>query len=97
MNNKVTKATITLMMATMLAKILGFVREQVLSYAYGISMYTDVYVTAMSIPTVIFAGIGVAISTTFIPIFCDIENRCGERESAKFTNNVLMIVIVVCT
>lgn len=97
MNNKVTKATITLMIATMLAKILGFVREQVLSYAYGISMYTDVYVTAMSIPTVIFAGIGVAISTTFIPIFCDIENRCGERESAKFTNNVLMIVIVVCT
>lgn len=94
--SKVAKSTVVLMIATMLAKILGFVREQVLSYAYGLSMYTDVYITSMTIPTVVFAGIGVAISTTFIPIYCDIDSKHGDEEAIKFSNNMLMIVGMIC-
>lgn len=94
--SKVVKYAASLMVVTILAKVIGFAREQVLSFAYGASMYTDIYVMAMNIPNVIFAAIGAALSTTFIPIYCDISENKGEKESIRFTNNILTIVFILC-
>ena len=94
--SKVAKAAMGLMIATMIAKILGFAKEQVLSYVYGASMYTDIYITAMNIPIVIFSTIGTALLTTFIPLYCDINNEEGEKNALQFTNNVFSIVIILC-
>lgn len=94
--SKVVKAAVGLMIVTIFAKVVGFAREQVLSFAYGTSMYTDIYVMAMNIPNVIFAAIGAALSTTFIPIFCEINQNEGEKEAQKFTNNILSIVFITC-
>ena len=95
--SKVAKAAVGLMIVTILAKIVGFAREQVLSFAYGASMYTDIYVMAMNIPNVIFAAIGAALSTTFIPIFCEINEKKGNIQAQKFTNNILSIVFILCS
>ena len=94
--SKIAKATIGLMVATIIAKILGFTRELILASAYGASIYSDAYLVAMNIPGVVFAAIGAAIGTTFIPIYFDINNNLGESESLKFTNNILNIVITIC-
>ncbi|MFR3072509.1 MAG: murein biosynthesis integral membrane protein MurJ, partial [Paeniclostridium sp.] len=94
--SKVVKYAASLMIVTILAKVVGFAREQVLSFVYGTSMYTDIYVMAMNIPNVIFAAIGAALSTTFIPIYCDISENKGEKEARKFTNNILTIVFIMC-
>lgn len=94
--SKIVKAAAGLMLVTIFAKVIGFAREQVLSFAYGTSMYTDIYVMAMNIPNVIFAAIGAALSTTFIPIFCEINQNEGEEEAQKFTNNILSIVFIIC-
>lgn len=94
--SKVVKYAASLMVVTILAKVIGFAREQVLSFAYGASMYTDIYVMAMNIPNVIFAAIGAALSTTFIPIYCDISENKGEKEAKKFINNILTIVFILC-
>lgn len=94
--SKVVKYAASLMAVTILAKIVGFAREQVLSFAYGASTYTDIYVMAMNIPNVIFAAIGAAISTTFIPIYCEISSNKGEKDAIKFTNNILNIVFILC-
>ncbi|MGL6105762.1 murein biosynthesis integral membrane protein MurJ [Romboutsia sp.] len=93
--NKVAKATIGLMVATIIAKVLGFGRELVLASSYGASMYSDAYITAMNIPLVIFASIGGALGTTFIPMYCNIDNTFGEKRSLKYTNNIFNIVIVL--
>lgn len=95
--NKVAKATVSLMIATMIAKILGFSRELVLASAYGASMYSDAYLVAMNIPGVIFFGVATAISTIFIPIYVDIESKLGEERGIKFSNNIINIVILVST
>lgn len=93
---KVARATMGLMFVTILAKILGFIREIVLASVYGASMFSDAYLTAMNIPTVIFATIGAALGTTFIPIYFDIKSCCGEKKALNFTNNVFNIIIVIC-
>ena len=72
--SKVAKATIGLMIATMIAKILGFVRELVLASSYGLSIYSDAYITAMNIPTIIFTAIGGSLGTVLIPLYFDINN-----------------------
>mgnify|MGYP000774443119 FL=1 len=91
--SKVAKAAVGLMIVTILSKIIGFAREQVLSFVYGASMYTDIYFATMNIPNVIFAAIGAALSTTFIPLYCDINANLGEKKSLKFTNNLSLIHI----
>lgn len=93
---KVAKATVVLMLATILAKVLGFARELVLASAYGASMYSDAYLTSMNIPVVIFSIMGAAIGTVFIPMYFEVNGDLGESKALKFTNNVFNIVILLC-
>lgn len=93
--SKVAKATIGLMIVTMLSKVLGFGRELVLTYFYGATEISDVYITAYSIPIILFTSIGTAILTTFIPLFYEIDKNEGRDKSVKFTNNILNIVIII--
>ena len=94
--SRVAKAAIGLMIVTVLAKVIGFAREQVLSYVYGAGMYTDVYFATMNIPNVIFSIVGAALSTTFIPLYCEIESKKGNDEALKFSKNIFSIVVLIC-
>lgn len=94
--SKVAKATIGLMIATILAKVLGFGRELVLASSYGASMYSDAYLTAMNIPLVIFTIIGTTLGTVLIPMYFEVNSELGEKKALNFTNNIFNIVIVIC-
>ena len=65
---KVAKATVSLMIVTMLSKILGFGRELVLGALYGATVYSDVFIAASNIPKVLFTLVATALATTFIPL-----------------------------
>lgn len=92
--NNVAKSAIGLMIATIIAKVIGFGRELVLASSYGASMYSDAYIIAMNIPLVIVTIIGGIISTVFIPIFYKVSQE--ENSSAiKFTNNIFNIVLII--
>ena len=95
--SKVAKATMGLMVVTIIAKILGFGRELVLASSYGASMYSDAYITAINIPVVIFTIIGTTLSTVLIPMYFEIRENEGDIASLKFINNMFNIVIVICT
>ena len=94
--SKVAKATIGLMLATIIAKVLGFGRELVLAAVYGVSMYSDAYLTAMNIPVVLFTIIGTTLGTVLIPMYFEVNNDLGEKKALNFTNNVFNIVIAIC-
>lgn len=94
--SKVAKATFYLMIVTVISKILGMGRELVLSSIYGTGLYTESYLTAMNIPNIIFAAIGTAIVTTFIPMYQEISSKQGEKQALKFLNNVLNIIVAIC-
>lgn len=94
--SKVAKATIVLMMATMIAKVLGFGRELVLASSYGASMYSDAYLTAMNIPLVLFTIIGTTLGTVLIPMYFEVNSDLGEKKALNFTNNVFNMVIAIC-
>ena len=93
--SKVVKTTAVLMIVTMITKVLGFIREIVLMNAYGLSHYSDVYITTMNIPVVIFAGIGTALATTFIPMYYEIREKEGDSLALKFANNIFNNIFII--
>ncbi|MGL5348079.1 MAG: murein biosynthesis integral membrane protein MurJ [Peptostreptococcaceae bacterium] len=93
--NKIAKVTIGLMIITIISKILGFGRELVLGSVYGASIYSDVYITSMNIPILIFDLIGMAIATTFIPLYYENEEKFGTNRAREFSSNILNLVLVV--
>lgn len=90
------QTTVLLMGINLIAKIVGFLREVLLANYYGASAITDAYITANNIPTVLFTIVGVALSTTFIPMYAKIRNRDGEDRAKRFTGNILAYLIIIC-
>ncbi|EQK43647.1 integral membrane protein MviN [[Clostridium] bifermentans ATCC 638] len=89
------KSAFWLMVVTMLSKVLGFGREIILGYFYGTSAYSDVYIVAMNIPLVLFASIGIALGTTFIPLYQEVLNEKGEKRALQFSNNIMCILVIL--
>jgi len=85
------------MVLTIISKVSGFLRDLTLAYFYGASEISDVFLLAISIPTVVFGVIAAGISTGYIPLYSRIENRLGESEGIKYTNNLISILMAICT
>ncbi len=89
------KTALILMILTIFSKIMGFSRDIILSYFYGASGVSDAYLISLTIPTVIFAFIGVGLSTTFIPIFSQVLQEDGEEKANDFTNSVTNLLMII--
>ncbi|KPU27361.1 membrane protein [Caloranaerobacter sp. TR13] len=91
------KTAIILMILTIFSKIFGFARDITLSYFYGASNISDAYLISITIPMVIFSFIGTGIATGYIPMYSKIENSSGIVEANIYTNNLVNVLIVMCT
>jgi len=91
------KVAFWLIIATIVSKITGFGKDIILSYYYGASNISDVYLISLTIPVGIFAFVGAAISTGYIPMYSKIENEHGTYEANKYTNNLLNVIMLICT
>lgn len=89
------KNSFYLMILTIIGKVLGFGRELVLTSTYGATSVSDVYIISMNIPNIICEIIGASIMTTFIPLFYEIRNECGNDRASVFTNNLFNIMIII--
>jgi putative peptidoglycan lipid II flippase len=91
------KTALILMIVTIISKIVGFGREITLSYFYGASNISDAFLISLTIPSVIFSFIGTGISTGYIPLYSKIEQKYGEKEGSRYTNNLVNILLIMCT
>ena len=91
------KTVIILMLLTVISKLLGFGRDLVLSYFYGTSNISDIYLISLTIPTVLFAVIGKGIASGFIPLYTRIQRQEGGERANQFTNNLVNLVLIICT
>jgi putative peptidoglycan lipid II flippase len=89
------KVALIIISLTVFSKILGFLREIVLSYYYGTSAVSDAYLVSLIIPGTIFAFIGAGLTTNFIPIYTEVENKEGKNSANLFINNVLSFILLL--
>lgn len=91
------KSIILIMIITILSKFFGLFRDMALTYFYGASEITDIYLIAQTIPSSIFSIIGAGLATSFIPLYNRIQKDKGEAESNRFTSNVINAVLIIIT
>lgn len=94
--SKAAKATVLLMIVTIVSKVLGLFRDSVLASAYGTGKYAAVYSTANSISTILFAVIGTALATSLIPLYNKLETEDSTERAMGFLNSVVNLVVMVC-
>lgn len=89
------KTAIMIMVITIASKMFGFLREIALSYFYGASEITDVYLIALTISGTICSFFFAAIANTFIPMYGRIEAAEGEEKANVFASNLINIGIII--
>jgi len=91
-------ATVLLMAAVMLSRIIGYLREAYIAWAFGAGPNTDAYVAAFTVPdwlNYILAG-GTA-SITFISIYTRYTSKGRDREAHEaFTSTITIMTALVC-
>lgn len=93
---KQAKAISIVMILTLLGKLLGLLRDHMLSVTYGSGMETNAFLTASRIPRVFFDAVfASAIASCFIPVFSEIMAKKGKEEAFRFSGNFLTVMGVL--
>lgn len=97
MSNKgLAKAAGILMIAMFLSRILGFVREQVMTGKFGQTYITDAYFAAFTVPDLLYnLLVGGALSAAFIPVFSGYLAQEQEEEGWRVASTVINLSIIL--
>lgn len=90
------KAAGVLGFATMLSRIMGMVRDMVVSRLFGAGMATDAFFAAFQIPNLLrrFFAEG-ALTAAFVPIFSETLVQKGENRARELANVCFTLLTVV--
>lgn len=89
------KTALSMMLLTIVIKLFGFLKGIVLSYYYGASNISDIYIVGTTLPTVIFAFVGVSITTIYIPMYQNIRQEEDFEVANLFTSNISNVFLIV--
>jgi putative peptidoglycan lipid II flippase len=80
---------------TLISKIIGFGREMAMAHFFGATFIIDAYLMAVAIPSILFGGVLNSISVTFVPVYTEINERMGKKQSNEFTSNISLISLIL--
>lgn len=97
---KVAQAAGMLMIAMMVSRVLGYVREAALASAFGARWQTDAFLAAFTVPDFMYdLLVGGVLSSAFIPVFTSYLATEKEEEGWKIAStmiNLIFAVMAVC-
>src|SRR6202166_4171782 len=89
-------ATVLLMGAVMLSRVIGYVREAYIAYAFGAGAQTDAYVAAFTLPDWLnYIVAGGAASITFISIYTRFLAEKRDADAQKTFSVVITVMSAV--
>jgi len=89
-------ATLLLMTAVMVSRVIGYVREAYIAYAFGAGQQTDAYVAAFTLPDWLnYVVAGATASITFISIYTRFLAAKREDEAEKTFSVVITVMTTV--
>lgn len=88
--NKTTLSIAGVMMATIISRMLGMVREIAIADVYGAGMESDAIVLVWNIPSTLVAFIGSAVGDTYIPYY----SMTDAKERMRVSNNLFWMLMI---
>ena len=93
--HSVFSATLLMITAVMLSRVIGYVREAYIAWAFGAGPQTDAYVAGFTIPDVLnYLVAGGTASITFVSIYTRFL-AAHKEEDAQRTFSVIITVMTV--
>lgn len=90
-------AVSVMMIITLGGKVLGLLRDRLLTINYGTGMEANAFLTASRIPRVFFDTVfASAISASLIPVFSELLRKKGRREAESFAGNFITVMGALC-
>src|SRR6516162_8205878 len=89
-------ATLLMITAVMLSRVIGYLREAYIAWAFGAGLNTDAYVGAFNLPDFLnYILAGGTASITFISIYTRHTSRGDDREAQRVFNATVTIMTAV--
>lgn len=81
--------------AGVLSRVLGLVRDRLLSTQFGAGELLDAYFTAFKVPDVIFTILVLGVmSASFVPVFLEYEKKHSKKEALEIANSILNLLFL---
>lgn len=93
--SKILKSTLIIMVVSVLSRGLGFIRDLLIAANFGTGINTDSYNIAVTIPETLFMVIGLAISTSFLPVLSEHLIKNGKDEMYNFANRFITLLLII--
>lgn len=97
--NNVKNIALVITAIAIICKLVGFVREIILSNYYGTTYILDAYLTATAIPGIYFGWMN-SFAVSYTPLYYEYKNKKDEIGIRKFTNTILCISVflsIICS
>lgn len=93
-NTSIMKTGFLIACITVVAKLIGFLREMIIANYYGTTSETDAFFFAQSIPGMIFPSVCMSISTAFISLY--VEKKLNDSDKAdRFASSSLKSTVLI--
>jgi len=90
------KAAGIVSLGTLLSRLSGLVRLQVIAYVFGYSEATDAFWIGFTIPNLFRSLLAEgALSAAFIPVLSEWLSKKGEKETKSLINNIFTFLILI--
>ena len=94
-DNKIAQATVVIAVFSLIAKILGLVRDAVFSHQFGASVTIDAYFAAFRIPDFIYNLLILGtFSVAFIPVFSEYLLK-DRQEADKLASSIINVTLLM--
>jgi len=84
------------MVLTLLARVVGFVREQAMASAFGAGALTDAYVLALNVTSFSFTPIVAILASAYLPVYASYRARGDLGGAAAFARTVMVATVGMC-
>lgn len=91
----VIKSAFIVIVFTLVAKVLGFVREICMGSSFGTSIDSDIYFWAMSITTTIFMAIATAVSSAMLPTLNEYRLKDEKDKMKKYIYKIFSLTSLI--
>jgi len=82
-------------LASIVSRLLGLVRDRLLSTTFGTTHVLDSYFTAFKIPDFIFNMLILgAMSASFVPVFIECSAKKGKEEAMRMASSLVNILVI---
>ena len=93
---QIARAAGLVMALFVVSRVLGLVREMVISYQFGTSGDLDAYLAAFRLPDILFQIVaGGALASAFIPTFATLLARQDDKGAWRLTSAIINLVLIL--